>query len=95
MICAAPEHRDFSVCRPGEFTEMTKFAERVNRISASPPWRAMMAAKEYHARGIDVVDFGPGEPGFPYAGLHQARGDRGARPELHEVHGHKWDRAAA
>jgi aspartate aminotransferase len=25
----------------------------------------MMAAKEYQARGIDVVDFGPGEPDFP------------------------------
>jgi len=44
---------------------MTKFAERVNRISASPTMAVMMAAKEYQARGIDVVDFGPGEPDFP------------------------------
>ena len=44
---------------------MIKFAERVNRISASPTMAVMMAAKEYQARGIDVVDFGPGEPDFP------------------------------
>jgi aspartate aminotransferase len=44
---------------------MIKFAERVNRISASPTLAVMMAAKEYQARGIDVVDFGPGEPDFP------------------------------
>jgi aspartate aminotransferase len=44
---------------------MIKFAERVNRIAASPTLAVMMAAKEYQARGIDVVDFGPGEPDFP------------------------------
>jgi aspartate aminotransferase len=44
---------------------MIKFAERVDRIAASPTLAVMMAAKEYQARGIDVVDFGPGEPDFP------------------------------
>ncbi len=44
---------------------MTEFADRVNRISSSPTLAALMAAQEYRARGIDVVDFGPGEPDFP------------------------------
>ena len=44
---------------------MIEFAERVNRISASPTLAVLMAAQEYKARGIDVVDFGPGEPDFP------------------------------
>lgn len=43
---------------------MIEFAERVNRISSSPTLAALMAAQEYKARGIDVVDFGPGEPDF-------------------------------
>lgn len=42
-----------------------KFAERVNRIASSPTLAVLMAAAEYKARGIDVVDFGPGEPDFP------------------------------
>ncbi len=44
---------------------MIKFAERVNRIASSPTLAVLMAAAEYKARGIDVVDFGPGEPDFP------------------------------
>lgn len=44
---------------------MIQFADRVNRISSSPTLAALMAAQEYRARGIDVVDFGPGEPDFP------------------------------
>ena len=44
---------------------MIKFAERVNRIASSPTLAVLMAAAEYQARGIDVVDFGPGEPDFP------------------------------
>jgi aspartate aminotransferase len=44
---------------------MTNFAERVNRIATSPTLAVLMAAEQYKARGIDVVDFGPGEPDFP------------------------------
>jgi aspartate aminotransferase len=44
---------------------MTDFAERVNRIATSPTLAVLMAAEQYKARGIDVVDFGPGEPDFP------------------------------
>jgi len=44
---------------------MLQFADRVNRIAASSTLAVMMAAQQYKARGIDVVDFGPGEPDFP------------------------------
>ncbi len=44
---------------------MIQFADRVNRIASSPTLAVLMAAEQYKARGIDVVDFGPGEPDFP------------------------------
>jgi aspartate aminotransferase len=44
---------------------MTKFADRVNRIASSPTLAVLMIAEQYRARGIDMVDFGPGEPDFP------------------------------
>ncbi len=42
-----------------------QLAERVNRISVSPTLAVLAEAERYKARGIDVVDFGPGEPDFP------------------------------
>ncbi len=42
-----------------------KFAERVNRIAVSPTAAVVMEAEKYKARGVDVVDFGAGEPDFP------------------------------
>ena len=42
-----------------------RLAERVNRIAVSPTLAVLMEAERYKARGIDVVDFGPGEPDFP------------------------------
>jgi len=42
-----------------------QLAERINRISVSPTMAVMAEAERYKARGIDVVDFGPGEPDFP------------------------------
>jgi aspartate aminotransferase len=44
---------------------MTDFAKRVGRISSSPTLAVLMIAEQYKARGIDMVDFGPGEPDFP------------------------------
>jgi len=41
------------------------FAERVNRIAVSPTAAVVMEAEKYKARGVDVVDFGAGEPDFP------------------------------
>jgi aspartate aminotransferase len=45
--------------------EAIRFADRVNRINVSPTMAVMQEAEKYKARGIDVVDFGPGEPDFP------------------------------
>lgn len=42
-----------------------EFADRVERISVSPTLAVLMEAERYKARGLDVVDFGPGEPDFP------------------------------
>jgi aspartate aminotransferase len=42
-----------------------KFTDRVNRISVSPTMAVLMEAEKLKARGVDVVDFGPGEPDFP------------------------------
>jgi aspartate aminotransferase len=44
---------------------MTDFAKRVGRISSSPTLAVLMIAEQYKTRGIDMVDFGPGEPDFP------------------------------
>ena len=40
-------------------------SQRIQRIAVSPTLAVMMEAERYKARGIDVVDFGPGEPDFP------------------------------
>jgi aspartate aminotransferase len=39
--------------------------ERINRIQASPTAAVIAAAEQLKARGVDVADFGPGEPDFP------------------------------
>ncbi len=42
-----------------------RFANRVNRISVSQTATVLMEAERMKARGVDVADFGPGEPDFP------------------------------
>ncbi len=42
-----------------------KFASRASRVAGSATFAVMKAAAALRARGIDVVDFGPGEPDFP------------------------------
>jgi aspartate aminotransferase len=42
-----------------------KLSKRVNRISVSPTAAVIMEAERLKASGVDVVDFGPGEPDFP------------------------------
>jgi aspartate aminotransferase len=42
-----------------------QLTNRINRISVSPTATVIAEAEKYKARGIDVVDFGPGEPDFP------------------------------
>jgi aspartate aminotransferase len=40
-------------------------AERMGRISASPTLKVLLAAEQLRRQGVDVVDFGAGEPDFP------------------------------
>lgn len=42
-----------------------QFSEAVNRISVSPTLAVVQKATKLKASGIDVVDFGAGEPDFP------------------------------
>jgi aspartate aminotransferase len=39
-------------------------SDAINRISVSPTMAVLMEAEKLRAKGIDVVDFGPGEPDF-------------------------------
>ena len=45
--------------------EPLQLTARVNRISVSPTMAVLQEAEKYKAKGVDVVDFGPGEPDFP------------------------------
>ena len=42
-----------------------QLAERIERITISPTLAVLMEAERLKAKGIDIVDFGPGEPDFP------------------------------
>ncbi len=45
--------------------EVFKLSDRVNRISESPTMVVLQAAAALKAKGVDVADFGAGEPDFP------------------------------
>jgi aspartate aminotransferase len=45
--------------------DTVRLADRVNRIGASATLAVLQDAERLRAQGIDVVDFGPGEPDFP------------------------------
>src|SRR5215472_15643884 len=45
--------------------EIIELADRVNRINVSQTMMVLQEAERYKARGVDVADFGPGEPDFP------------------------------
>src|SRR6185295_8072157 len=40
-------------------------AERMGRVSASPTMKVAAEAEKLKRQGIDIVDFGAGEPDFP------------------------------
>jgi aspartate aminotransferase len=42
-----------------------QLTERINRIQISPTSAVIAEAEKLKAKGIDVADFGPGEPDFP------------------------------
>jgi aspartate aminotransferase len=45
--------------------DVIALSDRVNRIGISQTLVVLQEAERYKARGIDVADFGPGEPDFP------------------------------
>src|SRR3984957_21016885 len=45
--------------------ETFQLADRVNRINVSPTMVVLEEGEKLKAQGIDVADFGPGEPDFP------------------------------
>jgi aspartate aminotransferase len=49
----------------GVKTAEFQLSDRVNRISSSPTMVVLAAATQLKAKGVDVADFGPGEPDFP------------------------------
>jgi aspartate aminotransferase len=42
-----------------------ELTHRINRIQVSPTAVVISAAEQLKARGVDIADFGPGEPDFP------------------------------
>lgn len=42
-----------------------KLTDRINRIQISPTAAVISAADQLKAQGVDIADFGPGEPDFP------------------------------
>src|SRR5207245_8275160 len=42
-----------------------QLTDRINRIQISPTAAVLAEAEKLKAKGIDVADFGPGEPDFP------------------------------
>src|SRR5437868_782953 len=42
-----------------------QLTERINRIQVSPTSAVISEAEKLKAKGIDIADFGPGEPDFP------------------------------
>src|SRR4030081_2812527 len=44
---------------------MVKLTDRINRIQIPPTAAVIAEADKLKSRGVDVADFGPGEPDFP------------------------------
>jgi aspartate aminotransferase len=45
--------------------EKVQLTDRINRIQVSPTAAVIAEAEKLKTRGMDVADFGPGEPDFP------------------------------
>lgn len=50
---------------PEDATTKISFSARIQRIGASKTLAVAQAATDLRAQGVDIVDFGPGEPDFP------------------------------
>jgi aspartate aminotransferase len=59
-----------------------RLARRLEVVSVSPTLAVMMEAKALRTRGVDVVDFGPGEPDFNTPGNVKEAGRRAIADDL-------------
>ena len=60
--------------------EKVKLTDRINRIQVSPTSAVITAADQLKAKGVDIADFGPGEPDFPTPDHIKRARRAGARP---------------
>jgi len=65
--------------------DVMQLSDSVNRIGISQTLAVLQEAERYKARGIDVADFGPGEPISPRPNTSSARPSSIGR-ESHQVH---------
>ena len=65
---------------------MMQLADRTTRIASSPTMKVTATVDRLRREGVEVIDFGAGEPDFPTPDADQGRGARGARRELHAIH---------
>ncbi len=72
--------------------EALRLTERVNRISVSPTMAVLQEAEKYKAQGVDVVDFGPGEPDFPTPEHIKRAAIQALDENQHEIYGGCRDR---
>jgi aspartate aminotransferase len=51
--------------KPAKEETAVQLTERINRIQISPTAAVIAEADKLKSRGVDIADFGPGEPDFP------------------------------
>jgi aspartate aminotransferase len=51
--------------KPAKEETAVQLTERINRIQISPTAAVIAEAEKLKSRGVDIADFGPGEPDFP------------------------------
>jgi aspartate/methionine/tyrosine aminotransferase len=67
-------------------THPIRLTERINRIEPSATMAVVAEADKLRQQGIDVVDFGAGEPHFLDAAARQGRRDRRDPGQLFEIY---------
>ena len=66
--------------RVGE--EVMKLADRTSRIAGSPTMKVAATVDRLRRAGVEVIDFGAGEPDFPTPGRDQGGRAPGARRRI-------------
>ena len=80
LVEAAPARE-----RVGEGS-MMKLADRTTRIAGSPTMKVTATVDRLRRAGVDVIDFGAGEPDFPTPDAIKAAAHAALDAEFHAVH---------